>query len=466
MENALPGGKEASYRLLGLQAIAYDGGVILKRGTKRLFLDGDDVADLVDIIVERLAGGRPVELARLQADVGATRREVFDKLIETLKEHRFLVGAEGGSQGGERREDVFYWNYQTSFADIVGELDAVHLTVFGVNSISLALLGNLRGCGFREITFVDHPALRNVDYFDAQRQLRHEISSALSVPPVLFDDWNSNDEKPIGCFVVCCDFGGRPLMRDWNRFCTDNRVLFYPIVLLDHVVHIGPLVKPDDGPCYECLWARENAGISDFALVRAGEAEPDFGHHAVGYLQPMARAAADFAAIDLLKTFSNALSGDRMGRLIEIDLLGPRLTTRALLKVPDCPVCGQPAVAEESETEDVRAVEETAEKQTDGETPPETSDADADKAEKDGAVDTAAAAEQPADADDESTDRPASAAADTTAESEATDEPKSENADVAESDGGDKTDTATAETSAEDDPNEQRSAEKATEGAS
>ena len=33
MAKRLPGGKEARYRLLGLQSIVYDGGVILKRGT-------------------------------------------------------------------------------------------------------------------------------------------------------------------------------------------------------------------------------------------------------------------------------------------------------------------------------------------------------------------------------------------------------------------------------------------------
>jgi bacteriocin biosynthesis cyclodehydratase domain-containing protein len=344
MEKALPGGKEASYRLLGLQALVHDHGVILKRGATRLFLDGRDTAELVDFLVERLAGGRPAELGRLKAEIGAERRDALAALVETLKAHRFLIGADDGETAGRNREEVFFWNYRTNFAAIVGELAEIRLTVFGVNSIGLALLGNLRSCGFRDIAFVDHPALRNLDYFDAKRKLRHEISGALSVAPRPFESWSVENPSPEGCFVVCCDFGGRPLMRDWNRFCVEHRVLFYPIVLLDHVAHLGPMVVPGEGPCYECLWARQNANLADAARFRAGEMEADAGQHAIGYLQPMARAAADFAAIDLLKILSTPLPGGRIGRIVEVDLMGPATTTRDLLKVPRCPVCSEVAV--------------------------------------------------------------------------------------------------------------------------
>lgn len=339
MDHALPGGIEASYRLLGLQALVHDGGVILKRGTTRVFLEGDDVADLVDLLVERLAGGRAVALSQVLAGVGGGRRAALVRIVETLKAHRFLTGDDDGDDDGRGHEEVFSWNYQTSFAEIVGELAEIDLTVFGVNTIGLALLGNLRGCGFRNMTFVDHPALRNVDYYDSRQRLRHEISGALQVPPAHFDEWSATKVDPDGCLVVCCDFGGRPLMRDWNRFAVEKSLLFYPVVLLDHVAYLGPLVRPGDGPCYECLWARQDANLADAVLVRAGEVEPGSGQQAIGYLQPMARAAADFAAIDLLKIFSRAFSANPVGRIVEIDLLEPRLTNRDLVRVPGCPVC-------------------------------------------------------------------------------------------------------------------------------
>jgi hypothetical protein len=65
----------------------------------------------------------------------------------------------------------------------------------------------------------------------------------------------------------------------------------------------------------------------------------------------MARAAADFAAIDLLKILSTPLPGGRIGRMVEIDLMGPTATTRDLLKVPRCLVCADMAAREEASVE-------------------------------------------------------------------------------------------------------------------
>ncbi len=338
METGLPGAKEASYRLLGLQALVQENGVILKRGTTRLFLEGKDVAELLDLLVERLTGGRYFEVTRLKAEVSGEQREPLVALVETLKAHRFIVPAE--EAGSARREDVFFWNYRTNFAAVIGELSDVHLTVFGVNSIALALLGNLRGCGFRDVTFVDHPSLRNLDYFDSKRKLRAEIAAALSVPPRDFDEWSAENKRPDGCFVLCSDFGGRPLIRDWNRFCVERGVMLYPVVLLDHIVHLGPMIVPGEGPCYECLWARQNSNLADVARVRAGEMDADLGQQAIGYLQPMARAAADFAALELMKIFSTPLPGGKIGRILDVDLMGPSVESREFLKVPRCPVCG------------------------------------------------------------------------------------------------------------------------------
>jgi bacteriocin biosynthesis cyclodehydratase domain-containing protein len=338
METGLPGVKEASYRLLGLQALVQENGVILKRGMTRLWLEGPEVAELLDLLVDRLTGGRSFELTRLKAEVTGEQREPLMALVETLRAHRVIVPQE--EAGTPRREDVFFWNYRTNFASVVGELSEVSLTVFGVNSIALALLGNLRGCGFRDISFVDHPALRNLDYFDAKRKLRAEIAAALSNPPQEFDAWQAENKHPEGCFVVCSDFGGRPLVRDWNRFCVEHGVMLYPIILLDHVVHLGPMIVPGEGPCYECLWTRQNSNMADVARSRAGELDADLGQHAIGYLQPMARAAADFGALELLKIFSTPLPGGKIGRILDVDLMGPSVESREFLKVPRCPVCG------------------------------------------------------------------------------------------------------------------------------
>ena len=73
--------------------------------------------------------------------------------------------------------------------------------------------------------------------------------------------------------------------------------------------------------------------------ARATEAHAFFGQDVTGFVQPMARVAADLAAVDLLKYFSRVLPGGVAGRLIEADLMAPSLRTRTVLKAPRCPVC-------------------------------------------------------------------------------------------------------------------------------
>ncbi|MCB1497410.1 MAG: TOMM precursor leader peptide-binding protein [Bauldia sp.] len=340
MDDGIPGITEARYRLLGLQAVRHDGGVVIRRGKTRLEVPGEKAGDLLDLLVARSAEGSGIDLEEIQGAIDATDHELLRLLVERLRSARLLV--RGGDIGGERRDDIFYWNHGTTAAATAANITSIDLAVFGINHVSLPLLGNLRSCGFRRLTLVDHPALRNLDFFDEDRKLRSEIAGAMSVRPRSFEEWQGRG-RPSECQVVCSDVGGLGLMRDWNRSCVAANVPFYPIVLEDEVAHLGPLVIPGEGPCFECLCLRREAAAADPDRERATQGHAFFGRVVSGYLQPMARVAADIAAIELLKFFSRTLPGGAAGRLIEADLMVPALRTRTVLKVPRCPVCATAA---------------------------------------------------------------------------------------------------------------------------
>lgn len=344
MDDGIPGVRQARYRLLGLQAVPYDGGVIIRRGNTRLVVRGEKAGELLDLLVARSAEGGGIGLEEMKAETDPSRHQVLASLIKQLTAARLLVPSGDGRRIlGERREDVFYWNHGTTLEATATNIEQVSLVVFGVNHVALPLLGNLRSCGFRSLTLVDHPALRNLDFFTDRQELRPEIAAAMSVKPRQFEEWQQRSEPPDGQ-IVCSDFGGLALMRDWNRACVAARVLFYPIVLQDEVAYLGPLVVPGEGPCFECLWNRQNANLASPDLERAPEAHAFFGQAVSGYLRPMARVAADIAAIELLKFFGRTLPGGAAGRLIEADLMAPTLRTRNVLKVPRCPVCSPAAM--------------------------------------------------------------------------------------------------------------------------
>ena len=343
MKDDIPGVREARYRLLGLQAVPHADGIIVRRGTSRIFVAGEGVGELLDLLIERSASGNGFALTELKSELPIARHGVLIGLVEKLRGERLLLAIEESVPdlpGSERREEIFFWNRDASFATEADKLARIELAVFGVNHIALSLLGNLRSCGFRAVTLVDHPAIRNLDFFTKKQEIRPEIAGALSTPPRPLDVWQNSGAAP-ACHIVCSDFGGLALMRDWNRTCVERNALFYPIVLQDEIAYLGPLVVPREGPCFECLWARQNANLEDPARERATEAHAFFGQGVTGYLQPMARIAADIAAIELLKYFSRALPGGRAGRLIEVDLMRPAITSRNVLKVPRCPVCAR-----------------------------------------------------------------------------------------------------------------------------
>jgi bacteriocin biosynthesis cyclodehydratase domain-containing protein len=337
MGNDVPGVKEAQFALLGIQAIPFADGIVIRRGRARVFLRGEGLSELVDLIVRRSAEGNGVSLAGLMADIEGTRHTALKELLDRLIAERMLVPADGAT-GDERPEDIFYWNHGASASIGRENVAKVEIAVFGVNHIALPLLGNLRTCGFRAVTLVDHPALRNLDFFNDRQELRPEIAAAMGTPPRGLDDWTEKG-KPADCHIVCSDFGGLDLMREWNRKCVASGTTFYPIVLEDEVASLGPLIVPGEGPCYECMVAREDANRDDPALSRASEAHAFFGQDVTGFVQPMARVAADLAAVDLLKYFSRTLPGGVAGRLIEADLMTPALRTRNVLRAPRCPVC-------------------------------------------------------------------------------------------------------------------------------
>jgi bacteriocin biosynthesis cyclodehydratase domain-containing protein len=296
------------------------------------------MGELLDLVVARSAEGHGIRLDELKAETDPARHAALTALIETLRSERLIVAVDGdAADWPEQREDVFYWNHKADRAAVAANLATVELAVFGVNHIALPLLGNLRSVGFRRLTLVDHPGLRNLDFYD-EGALRTEIAGALSIRPQPFEEWTAAGGKA-DCYVVCSDFGGSALMRDWNRTAVAGNIVLYPIVLQDEVASLGPLVVPGEGPCFECLWLRQSANLDAGGRERADESHAFFGQHVTGFLQPMARIAADIAAVDLLKYFSRALPGGRAGRVIEVDLMTPSLRTRTVLKAPRCPVC-------------------------------------------------------------------------------------------------------------------------------
>ena len=168
MESDIPGVRQTRYRLLGLQAIRHDDGVIVRRGSVRFFIRGAGMAELLDLVVARSAEGHGIRFDEIKAETDPAKHSALTALFETLRAERLIVPVADDDPGQwpERREEIFYWNHKANIVAVAKSLAEVELAVFGVNHIALPLIGNLRSVGFRRLAFVDHPGLRNLDFYD------------------------------------------------------------------------------------------------------------------------------------------------------------------------------------------------------------------------------------------------------------------------------------------------------------
>jgi hypothetical protein len=59
----------------------------------------------------------------------------------------------------------------------------------------------------------------------------------------------------------------------------------------------------------------------------------------IGFHPAMASVLGDLAAFELARLYAPALPNRSVGTQIEVNLLGPRLTSRRILKAPRCRTC-------------------------------------------------------------------------------------------------------------------------------
>ena len=339
MEQDFPSQK---LRALPVQLIETGDGVILKRGRIEIQIGGDRAAEIVSLVLAATAEDRatPEEIAKAFA---APDRPAVIYLVEQLAARRILVPADIPPPPGEAWEsnlEVFYWHFGASAEQVTERLNAQRLVILGVNGISRQLAASLLASGVKAVEVVDYPLLRNLRFFSAGGELQADQWPALLPQPRAYGEWaNGPGPEALDCLIATSDFGGLERMREWNEFCVARRRPFLPVVLQDLIGYVGPLVVPGETACFECLRARQNAHLDDPVAQRASEQVAFEGQAGAGFHPAMASVLGDIAAIELTKFYGGGLPLWRVGTLIEVNLLAPRLDARKVLKVPRCPVC-------------------------------------------------------------------------------------------------------------------------------
>lgn len=325
-------------RALPVQVIVADRAVILVRGVAEIQISGERAVEVVPLLLDA-ASGEGATRDKIIEQFAVPDREEVGKLVDELIKRSVLVGAshEPAPSGVESSLEVFYWHFGQTVGATVNKLNEKSFVLMGVNTISRQIASALDSLGAARVQVVDFHILRNLRlYGDAGNLLPDEW---VGPAPITYDAWiDGLGDEEIGCLVASSDFGGPHLLREWNEFCVENRMHFLPVILDRFIGSIGPLVIPGETPCYECLRVRENSNREAPELERAAESSAADRQAVTGFHPAMTKVLGELAAMELSKVYGVGLPW-RSGRLIEVNLLGPDISSRRVLKLPRCPVC-------------------------------------------------------------------------------------------------------------------------------
>jgi bacteriocin biosynthesis cyclodehydratase domain-containing protein len=322
--------------------VPVNGGIVLKRGRVELRVSGAEANEIVHAVLN-LAGSRHMSQAEICSRFAAPDRDKVSELVQHLRERRFFVpvsDATTAPDDGESELEVFYWHLDAAPSDVTASMNRCRFAILGVNELSLRLATLLAACSVTTCSLVGVPTLDNPQYFTDDGQLDVTKWPTDLTPPVGFEEWSAATASGSSeCLIGTSEAGGVPVIREWNKLCIARGWPFLPVLLRDLVAYIGPLTIPGETACYECVWARENAGLADPPTDRAGEDATVPGEGVIGSHPALTAATADIAAFEIIKFFGLQRVSRAPGTLIVLNLFAPRMDARPVLKVPRCPVC-------------------------------------------------------------------------------------------------------------------------------
>jgi ribosomal protein S12 methylthiotransferase accessory factor len=131
-----------------------------------------------------------------------------------------------------------------------------------------------------------------------------------------------------------------PELEALNRQALEARTPWVPVKPTGAVPWLGPVFRPGEGPCWECLAQRlrHNAPVASFLRARTGASAPLTPPPAE--LATSLQASASLAALRIAQWVAAGGRGPLDTLLVELDLPSSQLREHPVVRRPQCPACG------------------------------------------------------------------------------------------------------------------------------
>jgi bacteriocin biosynthesis cyclodehydratase domain-containing protein len=283
-----------------------DGRAILEHGGRAVVLEGRAVQRLVPALLPLLDGTR--ELERIVTAIGRAAAPAVESALALLAGHRMLVDGPPLS-GALAPNEVAAARFEAALgalapAEVHRRLGASTVAIAGTAPAADELIRLLEACGIGAVRRVERADVEGVDLAVAA-PAPEEAASLL----------------------------------DWNDARLRDGVPWLPMLPFDgRFAIVGPLIVPGESACFRC-----------YQLRRAANSDLGDDHDAVEAVTtraatplPIAVAATGLAATIAVGWLARHDRG-LPGRLLAIEhVMLPGVATHFVLRVPRCPVCGDP----------------------------------------------------------------------------------------------------------------------------
>lgn len=328
---------------LPVQIVDLPDGVLIRRGATQLRIAGSGLRLVLELIFS-LAGAGGTSRVEIR-DLVVPRfpdltESALDSLFDSLMACRLLqiIGSNDvalQSRDSDPSIQVFRWDCGIADGRALGD---ARIVILGVNRITRRIRSALASCGIDHAVVIDDPLLRSARLFHQDGTLDMALWGH-SIPGRQ-EDSSQVFQSDTDLLMAASEVGNQQAFRSWNQFAVERKIAFLPVLLADQIGQIGPLVQPGQGPCLECLRARQNAALDRAELLRAAEETSHLHQDAIGFLPPAADILGEIAAVEAVKYWMSPRRFDMVGQMLDVDLLTPSIVRRKVLKIPRCRVCG------------------------------------------------------------------------------------------------------------------------------
>jgi bacteriocin biosynthesis cyclodehydratase domain-containing protein len=327
---------------LPVQIVDLPDGILVRRGATQLRIAGSGLRLIIELIFAlACAEGtskaeiRELVLPRFPDLTAAALETLFDSL--TASRLLQAPGDDAAGRPGDANPSISVFRWDCGVAD-GRSLTQARMIIVGVNQIARRLKSALASCGIDGVTVIDDPSLRSARLCHADGTL--DAAAWGHADPIAQEDVGFVLELGVDLMVAASELGNQHAFRPWNELAVERGIPLLPVLLVDGFGQIGPLVQPGQGPCLECLRARQNANLERSELLRVSEMTSHLHQDAIGFLPPMTDVLGGIAALEAVKFWMSPRRFESVGHLLDIDLLTPAMMRRKVLKIPRCRVCG------------------------------------------------------------------------------------------------------------------------------